>query len=80
MGRKVNVSVDRRGQIKTDFVGFPGEDCFDEADSLLRALRHFGVQVVSADTVRKSAGQIEAERADLAEPEPQRRPVKSSGD
>jgi hypothetical protein len=80
MSRKINVSVDRRGQVKTDFVGFPGEDCFDEADSLLRALRHFGVQVVSADTLRKSAAQIEAERAGVAETERERRPVKSSGD
>jgi len=80
MSRKVNVSIDRRGQVKTDFVGFPGEDCFDEADSLLLALRHFGVQVVSADTVRKSASQIEAERADLAEGERQRKPVKAPGE
>ncbi|HAI21386.1 MAG TPA: hypothetical protein DCM14_05770 [Clostridiales bacterium UBA8153] len=80
MSRKINVSVDRRGQVKTDFVGFPGEDCFDEADNLLRALRHFGVQVVSADTVRKSASQTEAERAGLADIERRRNPVKSSGD
>ncbi|MEW6524112.1 MAG: hypothetical protein AB1445_11215 [Bacillota bacterium] len=80
MARKVNVTIDRRGQVKADFVGFPGEDCFDESDSLLRALRHFGLHAVPASTVRKTAGEIEAERVGLSGQEREREPVKTSRD
>lgn len=43
MARKVEVAVDKYGRIRADFAGFPGSDCYTEAENLEKALARLGL-------------------------------------
>jgi hypothetical protein len=79
MARKVDITVDRKGRVRADFVGFPGDDCYDEAENLRRALAHFGVTAASSEVVKKTPAQIESERAETVESGPRPQPVETPG-
>jgi hypothetical protein len=66
MGQRIEVQVDRRGNITTDFSGFLGEACFDEADRLAKVLARLGLQV-SAGAVRPKP--LEQQRLEAGLPE-----------
>ncbi len=61
MSRRIHIRVGRRGKVKADFVGFPGDDCFDESESLQTALAHYGIRVNSQNLTPKTAEEIERE-------------------
>ncbi|HVB10945.1 MAG TPA: hypothetical protein VNM16_11340 [Bacillota bacterium] len=66
MGQRIEIQVDKRGNITTDFTGFLGEACFDEADRLAKVLARLGLQV-SAGAVRPKP--IEQQRLEAGLPE-----------
>ena len=66
MGQSIEIRVDKRGHITTDFTGFLGEACFDEADRLAKVLARLGLQV-SAGAVRPKP--IEQQRLEAGLPE-----------
>ena len=61
MSRRINVTVGKRGRVEADFVGFPGEDCFDESESLQSAMAHYGIRVNSQNLKAKTSEEIERE-------------------
>ncbi len=61
MPRQVEIEITDEGNIRIEFTGFPGEECFEEADKIQKLLSGMGIQVSVEDLVRKPGGQIEAE-------------------
>lgn len=61
MSQRIEVAITSEGKMKMEFVGFAGEDCFDEAERIQKALAGFGIKTDVVNTVRKPGGQIEAE-------------------
>ena len=71
MGQSIEIKVDKRGNITTDFTGFLGEACFDEADRLAKVLARLGLHV-SAGAVRPKPIEQQRLAAGLPEGEPVR--------
>jgi hypothetical protein len=65
VAQRIEVQVDKRGNITTDFTGFLGEACFDEADRLAKVLARLGLQV-SAGAVRPKS--LEQQRLEAGLP------------
>ena len=61
MSRKIDIEVGLGGKVKFDFSGFPGQECFAEAEALQKALRELGLWAVPVSVIPKSSSQIEAE-------------------
>jgi hypothetical protein len=61
MSQRVEVEITPEGKMKMEFIGFAGEDCFDEAERIQNALVALGIRTDVVNTVRKPGGQIEAE-------------------
>ena len=61
MTRRIEVSIDKKGQVQVEFIGFVGDTCFDEAERLQAVLAKMGLKVDVEQVIRKSAGQIEHE-------------------
>lgn len=61
MPRQVEVEITSEGKLHLEFIGFPGEECFDEAGKIQKLLAGLGVHVNVDDIERKPGGQIEAE-------------------
>jgi len=69
VARKIEVSIGDDGQVEVEFIGFAGDDCFDEAERLQDVLARMGLKVDVQDIVTKSAAQIEEELGIEAEEE-----------
>ncbi len=61
MPKKIEVVVTSDGRLETNFIGFSGEDCFDEADKLRRALHALGLEIDATEVVRKGLDRIALE-------------------
>ncbi len=61
MARKIDVEIDRGGSVKMEFSGFPGEECFAEADALQKALKELGLWAVPVTVTPKTTWEIESE-------------------
>ncbi len=57
--KKIAVGMDDKGNITTDFGGFAGRDCFDEAIKLTEKLKELGVNVDAQSVEPKSGSPIE---------------------
>jgi len=68
MPRKIEVVVTTDGRIEANFIGFIGEECFDEAEKLRRVLQAVGVEVDPSEVIRKGPERITLE-AGLGEEE-----------
>ena len=77
MTRQIEVWIDEQGKLRFEFTGFPGDDCFEEAERLQRVLARLGVHLDVEEIVRKSQAQIEAE---LDAGEPGRRRLATGGE
>jgi len=71
MTRKIEVTIGQNGEVVVEFSGFPGEECFTEAERLQALLASLGLEVDVKDVVRKSAAEIERELGITAEQEKQ---------
>jgi hypothetical protein len=65
VAQRIEVRVDARGQLTTDFAGFLGDACFDEADRLAKVLASLGLKV-SPTAVRPKA--LEEQRLEAGLP------------
>jgi len=72
MTRKVEISVDHRGRITTDMIGFPGLECDDEAEVFMEILEGLGVRASRSSFRRKTESEIAAERGEAEEEDVQR--------
>ncbi|MEW6724435.1 MAG: hypothetical protein AB1331_05880 [Bacillota bacterium] len=64
MGRRVQIKVNRRGEVETEFIGFLGDECIEEADRIRSVLARYGLEIGLVDAIRKSPEQIALETAD----------------
>ncbi len=68
VNRRVEFRVNNRGEVRTDFIGFAGPECYEEADRLRRLLATLGVTVEDREVVPKTEAQMALETgADLDE-------------
>lgn len=56
---KITVSIDDKGKVTTDFDGFAGRACFDEAQKIIDLLRKAGVNIDVQKMQPKPESQIE---------------------
>ncbi len=63
MIKRVNVAVGDDGRIATDFEGFEGDTCLDEAEKLKAALRKLGVEAGDGQVSRKGGTARETSRS-----------------
>ena len=61
MARQIEVTVDRQGRIRVNFIGFRGPECQEEAEMLRRALRDLGLMAVPLHVEEKSEEEMLAE-------------------
>ncbi len=61
MSRKIDIEVGLGGKVKFDFSGFPGQECYAEAQALQKALRELGLWAIPVSVISKSSSQIQAE-------------------
>ena len=61
MSQRVEIAIDPEGKMKMEFIGFAGEECYDEAERIQKALAGLGIKTSAVETMRKPGGQIEAE-------------------
>ncbi len=61
MTRKIDVEIGKGGKVTVEFSGFPGEDCFIEADAFRKALKELGLWAVPLWVTPKEPSEIEAE-------------------
>lgn len=61
MAKKVEVRVDRDGRVLTEFSGFAGDTCIDEAEKLRAVLAGFGLLVEPLSVEHKDPAAIAAE-------------------
>ncbi|MHB8928101.1 MAG: DUF2997 domain-containing protein [Bacillota bacterium] len=78
MPKKVEVVVAPDGRIETNFIGFLGDECFDEAEKLKRALQAVGLEIDPAEVVKKGPERIALETGQ-AEEEEDARKARSGG-
>ena len=64
MGKKIDIEIGKDGQLKVEFSGFVGEDCFAEAEILQGMLREMGLWAIPAAVFPKTQAQIDAEVAE----------------
>lgn len=78
MPKKVEVVVAPDGRLETNFIGFLGEECFDEAEKLKRALQAVGLEIDPLEVVKKGPERIAVESG-LEEEEADARKARSGG-
>ncbi len=78
MPKKVEVVVTPDGRLETNFIGFLGEECFDEAEKLKRALQAVGLEIDPLEVVKKGPGRIALETGQ-AEEEADAKKARSGG-
>lgn len=61
MPRRVDVEIQRGGQLRVEFSGFAGEDCFQEAEAIVKALRELGLWAIPVAVVAKTSEEIARE-------------------
>lgn len=61
MVRHIEVTVDRQGRLRVNFIGFRGPECHEEAEMLRRALRDLGLLAAPLYVEEKSEEEILAE-------------------
>lgn len=61
MPRRIQVEVGRNGQVKVDFSGFEGGNCYDEAEALQRILKEMGLWAIPVTVTPKTSTQMEDE-------------------
>lgn len=61
VNRRVEFSVNSRGEVRTEFIGFTGPECYEEADRLRRLLAALGVEVEDREIAPKTEAQIALE-------------------
>jgi len=59
--RRVIVTVSDRGEIRTDFAGFVGDECLEESERLSAILASFGIRLGVQEIRRKSPAEVEKE-------------------
>jgi hypothetical protein len=67
MGKKVDIEIGKNGQMKVEFSGFIGEDCFSEAEVLQGMLREMGLWAIPVTVIPKTRAQLDAEVSAPAE-------------
>ncbi len=72
MPKRIEVTVDRNGVVKADFIGFIGDQCHEEEARFRQALAGFGVELGSLEVELKTEAQM-AREADLEEEDTRRR-------
>jgi hypothetical protein len=63
MSREVRVDIGSDGKIKVEFLGFPGDSCFDEAEMLAGILKELGLWAVPVEVTPKTSEEIAREIA-----------------
>jgi hypothetical protein len=62
MAKSIKVEISNGGEIKMEYVGFPGRTCFDEADAFKRELMNaYGIETDTVKVVEKKT-EVEAAR------------------
>jgi len=62
--RKVEVRINEKGEVETNFIGFVGDECLVEAEKLRLALAAMGLEAVVREAVGKDPAVIAAELSD----------------
>ncbi len=76
MPKEVDVKIDRRGRVETDFKGFRGVDCLEEAERLRRVLVGLGLEIEVTEARQKTDAEIMAE---IGESEDSKTGVRTDG-
>jgi len=53
--KSIEISVDKKGNLKLDFIGFVDESCFEESDKLKRALAGLGLELAEGGVIRRKS-------------------------
>ncbi|HOB30894.1 MAG TPA: hypothetical protein PKJ20_05840 [Bacillota bacterium] len=61
MTREIRINIGAEGRMTIEFVGFPGETCFDEAELLAGILKEMGLWAVPITVTPKTAEEIALE-------------------
>ncbi len=61
MSQRVEVQVGPDGEFRMEFTGFPGDECYAEAERIRSALAGLGIRTGAIDVQAKPGGMIEAE-------------------
>ncbi|HHW25839.1 MAG TPA: hypothetical protein GXX23_00655 [Firmicutes bacterium] len=61
MSKRIDVEIGKNGELKLEYSGFVGEDCFVEAEALQGLLRELGLWAIPVTVVPKTMVEIEAE-------------------
>ncbi len=67
MMKRVDVEVGRDGDIRFEFSGFAGDNCYEEADALRSLLREMGLWAIPVTVTPKTAGEIDLEVPEAAD-------------
>lgn len=67
MAQRIEIQVDPKGNLNTDFTGFLGDSCYDEADRLAKVLASFGLKVKPGAIRPKSIEQQRIETGQSAD-------------
>jgi hypothetical protein len=59
--REIKFTISSNGEVESEFAGFHGEDCLEEAENLKAALRSLGLRITGHKIVMKSQEQIASE-------------------
>ncbi len=66
MTRQIKAEITARGEVKIEFSGFPGESCFDEADTLKKTLKELGLWAIPVMVTPKPSSEIARELGEEA--------------
>ncbi len=61
MEKQIKAEITPGGEVKIEFSGFPGGSCYDEADTLQRALKELGLWAIPVKVTPKSSSEIARE-------------------
>lgn len=64
MPRVIKFQISQNGNVESEFIGFPGEECLEEAENLKKALKSLGLRITGTKIVMKSQAQIALETAE----------------
>ncbi|HEY3314268.1 MAG TPA: hypothetical protein VGL40_03165 [Bacillota bacterium] len=80
MPKKIEVVINPEGKLETNFIGFAGEECFDEAERLRGVLKALGLLIDPIEVVRKDPGLIARETGEREEEEDEKKARSGRGD
>lgn len=61
MPRTIRFTISRDGTVESEYTGFPGDECLNEAEALNGLLKKYGLKTGARKVTMKTPDQIEQE-------------------